>query len=380
MAWTPYQIFLALMMVITGSINTLATKWADDADSVGRDGVNRPFNHPFLQAVGMFFGEFTCLIAFKISYFYYKRKNYNEDEMPASIAGSRDYSPWIFLPPALCDMTATSMMYIGLSLTYASSFQMLRGALIIFTGLLSVAFLNRKLKMYEWLGILFVMMGLSVVGVSDMLSNTGEGKGVNSLITGDLLIIMAQIITATQMVVEEKFVSSRNVSPLEAVGWEGLFGFSTLLILLIPMYFINVGNTIFTNPGGRLEDAIDGIYQIKNSWQVALGFLGTVVSIAFFNFAGISVTKEISATTRTVLDSVRTLVIWTFSLAVQWQAFSFIQLGGFLVLLCGMFLYNDVIIRPGITSIFRSRANVIVEDRQPVVEPHDQKYDEEAEN
>lgn len=27
----------------------------------------------------------------------------------------------------MCDMTATSIMYIGLNLTYASSFQMLRG-------------------------------------------------------------------------------------------------------------------------------------------------------------------------------------------------------------------------------------------------------------
>lgn len=50
-------------------------------------------------------------------------------------------------------------------------------------------------------------------------------------------------------------------------------------------------------------------------------FLGTVVSIAFFNFAGVSVTKELSATTRMVLDSVRTLVIWTVSLSLHWQNF-----------------------------------------------------------
>lgn len=52
-----------------------------------------------------------------------------------------------------------------------------------------------------------------------------------------------------------------------------------------------------------------------------LAFLGTVVSIAFFNFAGVSVTKELSATTRMVLDSVRTLVIWTVSLSLRWQNF-----------------------------------------------------------
>lgn len=60
------------------------------------------------------------------------------------------------------------------------------------------------------------------------------------LIKGDLLIIMAQIIAATQMVVEEKFVSGSNVSPLQAVGWEGLFGFSILWENLIENYFITL--------------------------------------------------------------------------------------------------------------------------------------------
>lgn len=91
---------------------------------------------------------------------------------------------------------------------------------------------------------------------------------------GDLLIIMAQIITATQMIVEEKFVSGSNVSPLQAVGWEGIFGFSVLSVLLVPMYFIHVGKDIFQNPDGQIEDALDGFVQIGNNWQVALGLSG----------------------------------------------------------------------------------------------------------
>lgn len=49
MAWTGYQRFLALMMVVTGSINTLSTKWADNIKSKGSDGQVRTFEHPFLQ-------------------------------------------------------------------------------------------------------------------------------------------------------------------------------------------------------------------------------------------------------------------------------------------------------------------------------------------
>ena len=75
---------------------------------------------------------------------------------------------------------------------------------------------------------------------------------------------------------------------------------------------------------------------------------GTVTSIAFFNFAGISVTKELSATTRMVLDSVRTLVIWAVSMLIGWQEFYYLQLIGFCILLAGMMLYNDIIILPTI--------------------------------
>ena len=44
---------------------------------------------------------------------------------------------------------------------------------------------------------------------------------MTSLLSGDLLIIMAQVITAAQMVYEEKVVGKYNVHPLKAVGLEG---------------------------------------------------------------------------------------------------------------------------------------------------------------
>jgi hypothetical protein len=40
---------------------------------------------------------------------------------------------------------------------------------------------------------------------------------------GDLLIIGAQVIAASQMVLEEKFVSGLDIPALQAVGWEGMY-------------------------------------------------------------------------------------------------------------------------------------------------------------
>jgi len=351
MAWTNYQRFLAVLMVITGSINTLSTKWADRLKSKNSEGKLKHFNHPFLQACGMFVGEFSCMYAFFILYIIFKRIGGQERVQRSNLtAGNTRFNPLIFFPPAMCDMIGTSTMYVGLTLTYASSFQMLRGAVIVFTGIFSMVFLRRKLNLRQWAGIILVIVGLALVGVSDLL-NGGTGDHTTSdILIGDLLIIGSQVIVAIQMVVEEKFVGSSNVPPLMAVGCEGLFGFVVLTILLIPMYYIHVNATFSSSPEYRLEDALDAFTQLKNNGTLLVAFLGNVISIAFFNFAGISVTKEINATTRMVLDSVRTLVIYIVSLALSWQAFQYLQPIGFVILIIGMSVYNDVIITPFMRS------------------------------
>lgn len=338
MAWSGYQKFLAVMLVITGSINSLSTKWADKLTSKGSDGVERIFNHPFLQASTMFLGEMMCLLTFKILYCITKNTSHPLTN------GNQNFNPFILMPAAMFDLIGTSIMYIGLTLTYVSSFQMFRGSIIIFVAVLSTTFLDRRVIKREWAGICFVILGLITVGVTDAFyQNPGESKGRNSLITGDLLIILAQVVSACQMVYEEKYVSGLNIPPMQAVGWEGVFGFSVLSVLLVAFYWIPAPPHFDNNARGTVEDAIDGLVQISNNPLLLVATLCTIVSIAFFNFAGISVTKEQSATTRMVLDSVRTLVIWMFSLAVRWQSFHWQHLVGFAILIFGMCEYNGII-------------------------------------
>lgn len=98
----------------------------------------------------------------------------------------------------------------------------------------------------------------------------------------------------------------------------------------------------------HFEDSVDAFYMLGNSWKLSLCIAGNVLSIAFFNYFGISVTKHMNAATRMVLDSVRTVVIWAFSMAVGWQDFCWMQVLGFLVLLTGTVVYNALIKIPGL--------------------------------
>lgn len=70
-------------------------------------------------------------------------------------------------------------------MTSASSFQMLRGAVIIFTGLLSVAFLGRRLAPSQWLGMVITILGLVIVGLADFLNrHQDDTHKLSDIITG----------------------------------------------------------------------------------------------------------------------------------------------------------------------------------------------------
>ncbi|KAF7638547.1 Solute carrier family 35 member F6 [Meloidogyne graminicola] len=338
--------FIAVFMVATGSLNTISVKWVDQLS----------FDHPVFQTICMFFGEFCCLIVYLIMHFIRKRQwRMRNQFLEGSATFDLDledepillkFNPLIFLPPACCDMLGTSIMYVGLNLTSASSYQMLRGSVIIFTGLLSTAFLRTHLRGFRWLGMGLVALGLLVVGCSDIEFDTNPNDDLNGIITGNLLIVMAQIVIAIQMVTEQKLVLEYDVPPLLAVGLEGLFGMIILFIFSIPMYYIHVPTAFSKNPEHRLEDLFYAFKQINEKPIIILALFLVIVSIAFFNFAGVTVTKNFSATSRMVLDSVRTFVIWFLSIPLFGEKFIAVQLIGFALLTLGMFIYNDLLIGP----------------------------------
>merc|ERR1711915_104485 len=118
----------------------------------------------------------------------------------------------------------------------------------------------------------------------------------------------------------------------------------TLVLIQIPFYFIIIdGFSIGYNPDNRLEDPLDAFAQMNNEPRL-YGILSLVIlSIAFFNFAGVSITKYMSATTRKALDTLRTLVIWLCTMLFstfddKWEMPRLkdqfvLQLFGFLVLI-----------------------------------------------
>ena len=94
-------VMLILGFLATGSANTLTTKWADTLSARDLNGNVIPFSHPFVQALGMFFGEFAC-------YFVYLFDRWNTRRQGKEFSEAKPgYHPLLFWGPALCDVFAT---------------------------------------------------------------------------------------------------------------------------------------------------------------------------------------------------------------------------------------------------------------------------------
>lgn len=265
-----------------------------------------------------------------------------------------------FLFPALCDICATTLMNAALIIMPVSIFQMTRGALVMWVGLFSVLFLHHRLRLYEWLSLLMVMLGVAIVGLSSVLvhpakvdamlahvSSTANANSAMDALLGLCMVLSAQVFAAMQFVYEEKVMGDHQVEPMLAVGLEGLFG-SLLVLTLMPILHHFIGST----PAGKggFFDMVTGWHQLTSVPRVLYGSIGCAASIALYNMFGLSVTRSVSATARSTIDTFRTLGICAVSISLGWEVLQplsgMLQALGFSCLAYGTFVFNGVMPPP----------------------------------
>ncbi|KAI0361898.1 hypothetical protein OH77DRAFT_1416081 [Trametes cingulata] len=365
-------------MLITGSSNSLWSKWQDMQcvencdDPIPSRRVL--YEQPVWQTLQMFLGEMLCFLPVIFAWIRSRRQSQplrlpsDSEEEPA--AGAKAEIPqqqlhgWKVLLlwfPAACDLTGTTLMNVGLLYTPVSIYQMTRGALVLFVGVLSVIFLRRRLWLYQWISLVTVMAGVSLVGLSGSMVKDAvkesavsmfddvppppepiEEPEVTKVLVGVFFILFAQVFTAAQFVIEEKIMGRYSVAPLVAVGFEGLFGALSIVLAMPLLARYSSVSPFFDLPRGW--------HQMMDTPTVLWSGLVIAFSIALFNFFGLSVTRHVSATARSLTDTCRTLSIWIVSLGLGWEVLvwpiSLLQVAGFALLVYGTFLFNHLVTPP----------------------------------
>jgi hypothetical protein len=313
-----------LIMLVSGALNTILMKFmvmqkVPTGPGAAADG----FDQPYFQTLLMMIGEFLCLIAY---YAKGRDQNLNFSEVPKSI----------FAVACLFDWTATTLVNMAYLCIPASVVQMTRGAIVIFTCFLSVFFLGRRQYKYHIAGVGFVALGITLVSLSTFF-NPAHGVGASAVgawtkMFGICLCLGAQVFQASMLVYEERIMGKYTVPPLLVVGMEGTFGIIFGVTLLS---FLNAFH---------YENTAGAIYQISHSTPLLCAVVGSIFSIAFFNFSGVTVTQKSSAVARSTIDVSRTIIIWAVELSLGWNSFNMLQLAGFVVLALGTMIYNRIIV------------------------------------
>lgn len=243
----------------------------------------------------------------------------------------------LLLFPTLCDIVGTTLMNAGILFVAASVYQMLLGAVVVLTALLSTVILKARYQPYKIFGLVAVLGGICIIGASPILyPESFEDESSSNAAVGVFLVLLGQFFAACQFVSEEKIMLEYETVPLKIVGLEGVFGCIITVIFMVVGHFSGISSL------SKMLDIGAGYYQIFGDSVLWLTSIGMALSIGGFNSFGLHVTRHISSTSRSTIDACRTLFVWIISLSLSWERFIPLQVVGFIVLVFGTFLFNDV--------------------------------------
>jgi len=146
-----------------------------------------------------------------------------------------------------------------------------------------------------------------------------------------------------------------DLSETEIVGLEGIWGTVLSMLVVFPLLFALPGHD-----NGHQEDEVEAFQLALRNPSLMCLLFAYMCSCLAYNLAGMSVTKRLSAVHKVMLDAFRTLFLWILALFVNyvvgesvgiaetWTAFSFLELGGFVLLIIGQLIYGAMMRVPGL--------------------------------
>merc|ERR1712085_246037 len=147
--------------------------------------------------------------------------------------------------PALCDLIGSWLLFAGAIWVNASVVEMSSCTNTIFTPILSVCFLKKKIARHEYIGIALSVLGVVTVGISQVLSASEKSTDARaeesgeqswfSTIFGLCLIFGANFWYAAEFIVAEKLLGdNEHLSAFMSVGVMGIWG----SIMMLPVFVL----------------------------------------------------------------------------------------------------------------------------------------------
>eukprot|EP00189_Rhodosorus_marinus_P012175 CAMPEP_0184739226 /NCGR_PEP_ID=MMETSP0315-20130426/2053_1 /TAXON_ID=101924 /ORGANISM="Rhodosorus marinus, Strain UTEX LB 2760" /LENGTH=433 /DNA_ID=CAMNT_0027207797 /DNA_START=172 /DNA_END=1473 /DNA_ORIENTATION=+ len=336
-------------LLVFGTACSILAKLIYYASGPGLYSENQAFEKPWFQVFTMFVGMSICIVLDKTPKSRAGVEATDDEKKSLTTGKGVSSTTWsqvnLIIVPTAFDLLATGCGTTGLLYTTVSVYQMLRGAQLIFTALLSIIFLKKRLDIYNWCGIALSVSGIIVVGGANILAESNPA-GQKQQIFGVVIIVVGQVMQASQVVCEEFLLQDLKMSSVRIVAWEGLFGVLMTVLLVMPAAYFMGGPD-----HGHLEDSLDSFYMFFHTWKVAAIVFADMIMMLFYNICGMGVTDGFSAVHRVIIETLRTLCVWILDLfffyvvtnggfGERWTSYSWYQAFGFVLLVAGTLTYN----------------------------------------
>jgi hypothetical protein len=397
------ELLIFLAAIVSGTACSICSKTMMSLHGVGLTGEMESFSKPLFQTFGMFVGMlFGLVMHWAVVVFKIPFPGYNHPTTPATTATTVNGKPaaaagtgtslmyasemtslvagtnntatapaataapltqppptlptWMYFflaIPSIFDLGATALCMMGLRYLDVSVYQLLRGAGIIFVAIMKHNFLGNHLYHFQWLGVLYNVLSVILVGMTAVLSERQHSSATektdedsSQAFIGIMLVMTGAFVQALQYVLEEKVMTMDVPSPpLLLIGMEGLWGTILSICVVYPIAYMLPGDD-----HGSYEDPFNTWHMVVNTPAIQYMFIVYFVAIFSYNLFAVLVTFMLNSIWHAILDNFRPITVWLVDMVIfylvspafgePWTNWSYLQVVGMTVLLFGTAVYN----------------------------------------
>ena len=272
-----------------------------------------------------------------LGYFFVFQKR----KAPSSAYGARAMT--LVLLPSATDMVSTALSTFGLPLLSLSLAFIFKGGRVVFSALLTLCILKRRLHGYHWLSIGLCVIGLVIAASSQLLSEPSSVDGV-------FLVLGSELFKGLRVVLEERLMKNESFEPTFLVGVEGLFG---TIVFASTLFVVWLG--VKGDDHGSFENLEDTLYRISQSESLTILFCLFPLITCVVSIASAVVTRNLSAVHNGLISVIRVGILWLVELTLfyslqsslgkqlgePWNEYSWLKLLGFAIVVLSSLIYDE---------------------------------------
>jgi drug/metabolite transporter (DMT)-like permease len=340
------KVIIFIIFFIAGSWNTVFSNIIYHTKSIGFHNRVLDFRRPWFQTFSMFFAMMLPIFTSPIV-----RKCTCPTYTGVKLRGWPLFR--LTAVPAIGDLLGSIFENAALLYLAPSVWQMFRGAIIVFTALLSIFYRKKRLVPVDWFSIFVVIFGVVLVGVSAVAEEAPSEKHdvpMGKQLVAMVLVLFGQMLQSIRAIVEERILHDIDASPPEIIGFEGNWGVYVLVLIGLPL-----ANILPESTGeGIYEDSLESFKMLFGSFKLGMLMVGYCAAVCCYNVSGLVLCGLTSALHRTIYDSLRSITTWVVSVlvyyawptsgageAVSW--WSLLRLFGFGTMVLGSLIYQRMI-------------------------------------